>query len=169
MLTLPGDRPPDNTAEVKTSYGETGKNDQAAEQSVCVFINNYRPSPAAGAADDWSDYTSTIRDLPFLDDKAVKVEMLQSDRFPQAGLHCRNSDVRPAPELQDQHLIQEVTMEETSAASRRLQDGGGLFEFNMAAPGKREDNCFICSACGQSFDSFSLFQRHECKNICEQL
>lgn len=133
-----------------SAYGETVKN--AAEQSVCVFLNNYHLSSAAGAANDWRDYTPTVSGPPFLD---AKVGTLQGDAFSPMEL-------TQAP---DQHVIQEVTVGE---------DGGG-FAYGASAEGKHDDdagattqNRFICSACGRSFENFAAFQSHQCKHVTEQ-
>ncbi|XP_044076678.1 zinc finger protein 135-like [Siniperca chuatsi] len=149
----------------------------ATEQNVCVLLPDvkYHLSPAAGAANEQQGYTSPIKDLPFLDHKE-KEEMMHNDQYSVMGIQSRSSDMTLAPELQDQHITQEVAVNDYTAVSDRTHEGG-VFEFNMTASGDHQDNCggdttrqncFICSTCGQSFDSFSLFQRHQCKNITEQ-
>nr|XP_020441815.1 oocyte zinc finger protein XlCOF6-like [Monopterus albus] len=114
-----------------------------------------------------------IKDPPFLDNKE-KDEMMHNDQYSMIGMQSGSSDV--APELQDRHVTQEAAVNEYSTVSDRIQEGEVL-ELNVTASGSHEDgyggdstgpNCFICSNCGQSFDAFSLFQRHLCKNITEQ-
>ncbi|XP_074508193.1 uncharacterized protein LOC141777640 [Sebastes fasciatus] len=149
------------------------------EETVCVLLHDvkYHLSPAAGAANEQQGYTSPIRDLPFLDDKD-KEEMMHSDEYSMLGMQPRSSDMTLVPELQDQHVAPELAVNEFTAVSDRTHEGG-VFEFNMTASGNHVDNCggedaaarqncFICSTCGQSFDSFSSFQRHQCQNIPEQ-
>ncbi len=153
------------------------KSSDATEQNVCVLLHDikYRLSPAAGAAGGQQGYTSPIKDLPFLDHKD-KGEMMHNGQYSMMGMQSGISDMTLAPELQDQHITQEAAVNEYTAVSDRTHEGR-VFEFSMAASGDHEDNCgsdatrqncFICSTCGQSFDSFSLFQRHQCKNVPEQ-
>lgn len=135
------------------------------EQNVCILLQDvkYHLSPAAGATNEQQGYTSPIKDLPFLDHKE------KEDPFSLMGIQTRSSDLTLAPELHEQNMIQEVTVNEFTAAGGRTQ-GGGVFEYDMTTSDGLEggdataQNCFICSACGQSFDSFSLFQTHQCNN-----
>ncbi|XP_078120244.1 uncharacterized protein LOC144526566 [Sander vitreus] len=147
------------------------------DQTVCVLLHDakYHLNPAAGAANGQQGFTSPIRDLPFLDDKE-KEETMHNNQYSMMGMQSRSSDMTLAPELQDQHIASEAAVNEYTALSDRTREGG-VFEFNMSASGNQADNCdgdaarqngFICSSCGQSFDSFNLFQRHQCKNITEQ-
>ncbi|XP_054481115.1 zinc finger protein 236 [Anoplopoma fimbria] len=146
------------------------------EQTVCVLLRDvkYHLSPAPGASNEQQGFTSPIRDLPFLDDKE-KDEMMHIDQYSAMCMQTRRSDL--TLELQDQHLAAELSANEYAAVSDRTHEAGG-FEFSTTASGNHTDNggaedatgqnCFICSTCGQSFDSFSLFQRHQCKSITEQ-
>lgn len=151
------------------------KSGDAIDQNVCVLLPDvrYPLSPAAEAANEQQGYTSSIKDLPFLDHKGN--EEMTSDQYSVMGMQSTSSDMTLAPELQDQHIRQEVAVNEFTAVSDRTHEGG-VFEFNLTASGYHQDNCgrnangqncFICSSCGQSFDSFSLFQRHQCKTITE--
>ncbi|XP_070701065.1 zinc finger protein 208-like [Pempheris klunzingeri] len=153
------------------------KSSDATEQNVCLLLHDvkYHLSPAAGPANEQQGYTSPMKELPFLN-HTEKEEMTHNDQYPVMGMPSRSSDVTLAPELQDQHITPEVAVSEYTAARDRTHEGAA-FEFNMTASGDHEDgcggdanrqNCFICSTCGQSFNSFSLFQRHQCKNITEQ-
>ncbi|XP_032362864.1 zinc finger protein 629 [Etheostoma spectabile] len=143
------------------------------DQTVCVLLHDakYHLSPAAGAANGQQGFTSPIRDLPFLDDKE-KEETVHNNQYSMMGMQSRSSDMTLAPELQDHHTAPDAAVNEYTALSDRTREGG-VFEFNMSASGNQADNCdrqncFICSSCGQSFDSFNLFQRHQCKSITEQ-
>lgn len=145
----------------------TEKSSDATDQTVCVLLHDVKHlSP------EQQGYTSPIKDLPFLDDKE-KEGMMHSDQYSVMGMQSRSSDLTLAPELQDEHDTQEVAVNDYSPVIDRTQEVG-VFEFNMTASGYHEGSCggdatrqnsFICSNCGQSFDSFSLFQRHQCKNI----
>uniref|UniRef100_UPI003AAD53E4 uncharacterized protein n=1 Tax=Centroberyx gerrardi TaxID=166262 RepID=UPI003AAD53E4 len=141
--------------------------------SVVSHDIKYRLSPAGGAASEQRGYASPSKDLPFLDDKE-KLEMMQNNPYAIMGMQSRSSDMLIAPEMHDHPTAEEVAVNEYSAATNRTQE---VFEFDMTGSGNLEDNCsvdatkqncFICSTCGQSFDSFSHFQRHQCKNIGEQ-
>ncbi|KAK2896015.1 hypothetical protein Q8A73_015503 [Channa argus] len=150
---------------------ETDKSSVAAEQSICVLLHDVKYlSPAAGAVGEQQGYASPSNNLLFVDDKD-KEDVVHSDQY---SVIPRNSDVTAAPELQHQHVAQELAVI-YSPASDRTQDGG-VFELHMIGSGSHEDVCdgdtakqssFICSSCGQSFDSFTLFQRHQCKTIAE--
>ncbi|KAM7400156.1 hypothetical protein PAMA_004718 [Pampus argenteus] len=159
------------TAPDQSQLWTTGtvKSDDAAEQSVCVFLNDvkYHLSPA-----DQREYASPIKDLPLLDDKE-KVEMIHNSLMEIQG---RSSDMTLAPDLQDHHATQEMAVNDYTTGSDRTQEGSVL-DFNMAGSGNCENNCseganrqnrFICSTCGQSFARFSSFQTHQCKVITEQ-
>ncbi|XP_029309134.1 uncharacterized protein LOC115022306 [Cottoperca gobio] len=137
------------------------------EQTVCAHLHdvNYHLSPAAGAAAEQQGYTSPIHHLPFLDAKE-KEEMICDDQYSMMA------DMTVAPELHHPHTAPEVSVSEYTAASDRTHEGGVL-EFHSSALGNcgedaARQNCFICSTCGQSFDSFGLFQRHQCKDITER-
>ncbi|XP_040910525.1 sal-like protein 3 isoform X2 [Toxotes jaculatrix] len=152
------------------------KSSDATEQTVCVLLHDvkYHISPAAGAANEQQGYTSPIKDLPCLDNKE-KEETMHHDQYSVMGMQS-SSDRTLTSELRDQHITQEVDVNNYCAVSDRTQEGIA-FEFNTTASISHEDNCgrdtarqncFICSSCGQSFESFSLFQQHQCKSICEQ-
>ncbi|KAK2822782.1 hypothetical protein Q5P01_022847 [Channa striata] len=142
----------------------TEKCSNASEQSICVLLHDVKYlSPAAAAASGQQGCTSPSNDLLFVDDKDED-ETLNNDQYSvtQSG----NS------ELHGRHVAQEVAVI-YSQASDRTQDGG-VFEVQLMGAGGHEDVCdgdatkqnsFICSRCGQSFDSFSLFQRHQCETF----
>ena len=109
------------------------KSGDATEQNVCVLLQHdvkYHLSPAAGASNEQQGYTSPIKDLPFLDEKE-KDEMMHNDQYSMMGMQSTSSDMTLPPELQDQHITQEVTVTQE----------GGVFEFNMTTSGDHEDNC----------------------------
>ncbi|XP_061695960.1 zinc finger protein 316-like [Syngnathoides biaculeatus] len=43
------------------------------------------------------------------------------------------------------------------------QEDGTILDFGLPSSDSTQ-NCYICSACGQSFDSYHLFERHQCKS-----
>ncbi|XP_068457180.1 zinc finger protein Xfin-like [Clinocottus analis] len=137
-----------------------------AEQTVCVLLQHdakYRL--AASAAAEQRGYTPPAGELPFLDAKD-KEGMMHNGQYSAMG---------------EQHLAPETPVNDYVAASGDGPRAGGGFEFNMAAASGShvEDgataatttaaapNCFICSTCGQSFDCFGSFERHQCANIPE--
>lgn len=144
----------------------TEKSSDATDQTVCVLKHDVKHlSP------EQPGYTSPINNLPFLDAKE-KEEMMHGDHYSLMGMQSRSSDLTLAPELQDGHVIQVVAVNDYSPVIDSTQEVG-VFEFNMTASGNHEGSrggdatrrkCFICSNCGQRFDSFSLFQRHQCKD-----
>ncbi|KAK5860351.1 hypothetical protein PBY51_021836 [Eleginops maclovinus] len=134
------------------------------EQTVCVLLcdGEYHLSPAAGETNEQQDYTLPISELPFLGPKE-KGDVMHNDQY--SMMHSRNSDMTLAPSLQDQH---ETTVSEYTAVRTRE---GGAFDLNIpdsCGGDTTAQNCFICSSCGQSFDSFGLFERHQCKGVTEQ-
>lgn len=76
-------------------------------------------------------------------------------------------------QVQGHAMKQEVAVH-TFAITNDSPHKGDVFEVNLMASGDHEGsseqqdfsghNCFICSSCGQSFNSFGLFQMHQCKN-----
>lgn len=167
----------DNSAEVlnQSQLWTSGleKSIDATDPNVCVLLPEVRYS-LTEAANEQQGYTSPSKDLSFLDHKGND-QMMISDQYSVMGMQSTSSDVTVAPKLQDQHIPQEVAVNQFSAVSDGTHDGG-VFEFNVSTPGNQQDscgqqangqNCYICSSCGQSFDSFNLFQRHQCKTITE--
>lgn len=163
----------DNSAEVshQSQLWTSGleKSIDATDPNVCVLLPEvrYPLSPATEAANEQQGYTSPIKDLSFLDHKRND-QMMISDQYSVMGMQSTSSH-----KLQDHHIPQEVAMNEFSAMSDGTHEGG---MFHVSAPGNQQDNCgqqangqncYICSSCGQSFDSFNLFQRHQCKTITE--
>ncbi|KAK5889439.1 hypothetical protein CesoFtcFv8_015444 [Champsocephalus esox] len=122
------------------------------EQTVC---DKYHLSP--------TDYTPHVSDLPFLGAKE-KGDMMHNDQY--SMMHSRNTNMPLVPELQDQHVDQEAVSEYTAVRDRTQE--GGVFDFDLSDGDATRQNCFICSSCGQSFHSFSLFQRHPCQSVTEQ-
>ncbi|XP_070774823.1 zinc finger protein 107-like [Enoplosus armatus] len=146
MFTMPDNQPLKNLAEPKTglaaleeqlpgsSYGEA-----VGEQTVM-----YHLSPGAGAASEQQGYTSPIKDLPFLDHKE-KEEMMHNDQYSMMGMQSRSSDVTLAPELQDQHVTQEVAVNEYTARHQCK---------NIPEPS------FSCEICGKIFNQMSILKLH---------
>lgn len=159
-----------NQSQLWTSGLE--KSTDATDPNVRVLLPEvrYPLSPATEAANEQQGYTSPIKDLSFLDHKGND-QMLISDQYSVMGMQLTSSDVTVAPKLRDQHIPKGVAVNEFGAMSDGTHEGG-VFEFNVSAPGNQQDscgqqangqNCYICSSCGQSFDSFNLFQGHQCK------
>ncbi|AWP03670.1 putative zinc finger protein 236-like [Scophthalmus maximus] len=161
-----------------SGLGKSGDDDDddAMVRTVCVLSHDvkYQLGPAAANGQQGYACTSPVKDLPFVNDRE-KEEMMHNDQYAAMGLQSRSSDLALASELQDQRATREAAVNDYGAASDGTLDGAA-FELDMTSTGDHEDNCggdasrqncFICSSCGQSFDSFSLFQRHLCKNIPE--
>lgn len=152
------------------------KSGEATEPNICVLVPDvrYPLSPASEVADEQQGQTSPIKAPPFMDHKENEA-VLTSDQYSVMGIHSTSCDMSLAPELQDQQIVQEVAVNEYGAVSDGTFEGC-VFEFDPTASSNHENscgqdtngqNCFICSSCGKSFDSFSLFQRHQCGNIPE--
>ncbi|XP_047446546.1 zinc finger protein 236-like [Mugil cephalus] len=148
---------------------------EAPEESVCVLLQDvkFHLSPAAGAPGELQGYPTPIKHPPFLDKE--KEDVLHNHQYSVRGMQPRSLEITLAPEPHDQHIKHEVSGNDYSAASDGSH-GGGVFEFNVTASSDHEDICgdapgensFICSSCGQSFESFNMFQRHQCEKITEQ-
>ncbi|XP_077415445.1 uncharacterized protein LOC144044733 [Vanacampus margaritifer] len=50
-----------------------------------------------------------------------------------------------------------------SQAGMATHEDGTILDFGQLPSSDSSQNCYICSSCGQSFDSFVLFERHQCK------
>ncbi|XP_058487520.1 zinc finger protein 236-like [Solea solea] len=169
--------------------GMEGESGDAMVRTVRVLSHDvkYHLSPAADGEQQEQQqqqqqqeqgYTCTSpgKDVPFLHDQEKK-DMMHGGQYSVMAMQ-RSTDMTLTSEFQDQHITREVVVSDYGAVGLDASREGAAFEFNMAAAtGNREDscggdatrhNCFICSGCGQSFDSFSLFQRHQCPNITEQ-
>ncbi|XP_051809314.1 oocyte zinc finger protein XlCOF8.4-like [Acanthochromis polyacanthus] len=152
------------------------KSNDAPEQTSCLLLQDvkYHLSPAAGVSEQ-QEYTSPVKDLAFHDNKE-KESVMHIDQYPVLGMQPGSSDLTLAAESHDQRLTHEVSVNDYSSVSGRTHEGG-FFELTMTASGEHEDggvgdaprqNSFICASCGQSFDSFTMFQRHQCEQITEQ-
>lgn len=128
------------------------------DQTVCVLVQNvkYHLGSPAGGADELQ------RDISIKDSASPNRE--KEEQYSVVALQPRSSDAADALKLNDS---QEVVVSDYCSVN---QDGA--FEFKMAASGSFEDTCgvdatrqssYICSNCGQSFDSFSKFQEHRCE------
>ncbi|XP_060940540.1 uncharacterized protein LOC133018237 [Limanda limanda] len=162
---LSQERPDGGTVALDQSELWTSGTEQSREATVqtdCVIQSHdikCELSPATATVPPGCTCASPIKDLPFLNDKE-NVHMMHLDFL--------------ASELQDQHAAREVN--NRVSASVGTGEGAG-FEIDMTSLGNHEyhedscdgarGNCFICSSCGQSFDTFILFQHHPCKNISD--
>lgn len=154
---------------------EIEKSGDAADQNVFVLLPEvrYPISPAAVTANEHQGFTAPINALPFSEHK--NSEQMDGDQYSVLGMQSTCSSMTVGPELRDQHTKQEVAVNDFAAVSDRTHKGN-VFEFNLTTLGQHQDNtgeeanghnCFICSSCGQSFDSFTFFQRHQCTNVTE--
>ncbi|XP_061652526.1 zinc finger protein 814-like isoform X2 [Phyllopteryx taeniolatus] len=50
-----------------------------------------------------------------------------------------------------------------SQVGMAAHEDGTILDFGLPSSDSTQ-NCYICSACGQSFDSYHLFERHQCKS-----
>ncbi|XP_037837765.1 zinc finger protein 865-like [Kryptolebias marmoratus] len=138
-----------------TSVAE--KSTEPPDPTVCVLLQDvkYHLGSPAGGADEQQGYTSPMKD-PNCPDSREKEE-----QYSVMAMQPRSSDVADA---------QEVVVRDYCSVSNRVHQEGA-FEFKMAASSSFEDTCrqsgYICSNCGQSFDSFSKFQEHRCENPSE--
>lgn len=140
----------------------------AAEQNVCAFVPS-RSSCPYEVTDKQQECTSPRKNLPFADHKPSG-ELMTSDQLVM-GIQS-TSELTLAPGVHNQTRKQEMVVHEFTIANDR-PDEGDVFEVNPIASGDLEEsceqdsghNCFICSSCGKSFDSFSVFQMHQCNNL----
>lgn len=144
------------------------------EQNICalalvpdVSCQSSRPYEAA---DKKQECTSTRKNLPFFNHKPSG-ELMTSDQLVM-GIQS-TSELTLAPVVHDQTRKQEIVIHEFTITNNRPHKGD-VFEVNPIASGDLEEsskqdfsghNCFICSSCGKSFDSFSVFQMHQCNNL----
>lgn len=149
-----------------TLGGETSAD--ATEQNVCAFVPNVscRGSCPYEVADKQQECTSPRKNLPFVDPKPSG-EAMTSDQLVM-GIQSA-SQLTLAPGVHNQTRKQEMALHEFSLTNDRPHKGD-VFEVDPMASGDLEesseqDNCFICSSCGKSFDSFSVFQMHPCNNL----
>ncbi|XP_021165590.2 zinc finger protein 865 [Fundulus heteroclitus] len=130
------------------------------DQSVCVLLQDvkYHVGSAAAGGSEQQGFASPLNDLAFIDNKA------QEDQYSTAALQHRTSDL-------SHELAARDFCPERDGVS---QDG--VYEFTLRASDRYEDACggdparqnYICSSCGQSFDSFHIFQEHQCDKVPEQ-
>lgn len=144
----------------------TDKSSDAADQTSFLLIHDVRH-----VSPEQQGNTPPVDDLPFLQGKETD-GLMHSGHRPLMRMQSGSSDLTPAPELQDERHLQAVAADGYSPAMDRTQEFG-VFGFDTGASGNDEGSCggdasrhkcFICLNCRQSFDSFSLFERHQCKN-----
>lgn len=125
------------------------------DPTICVLLQDvkYRLGSPAGRADEPQEYTSQIKDLTCPDKETYSV----------MDMEPRSSDVANALKLTD---AQEVVVGDFCSVSDRIHQDEA-YDFNTAASGSFQDpsrqSSYICSNCGQSFDSFGTFQEHRCE------
>lgn len=143
----------------------------ATEQNVCALVPNAScPSTRFyEAADKQEECTSPGKSLPFVDHKP-NGELMTNEQLVM-GIQS-TSELTLAPLMHNQTRKQETVVHEFAIKNNRPHKGG-IFEVNSIASGDLESseqdfpgyNCFICSSCGKSFDSFNVFQMHQCNNL----
>ncbi|XP_028283236.1 uncharacterized protein LOC114449624 [Parambassis ranga] len=144
----------------------SGTEKSSDELSVGVLLQDVKYCPPA--ANEQQGFTpAAVKGLPFVDHKE-KEDMTQthSDPYSVTGIQPRRADVTP-----DQHVAQEVAVNDYGAASDTTHNGGD-FEFTVMASGSHQDNrrgvvamqnSYICANCGKNFENFNLFQMHQCE------
>lgn len=141
----------------------------ATEQNICSLLpDDVCPnSRICEAVEKQQGCTSPRKSLPFVEHKPIE-QLMTSDQLVM-GMQS-TSDLTLAPEMQDHTMKQEVAVHDFTIAN----DKGDVFEVNLIPSGDNEgrseqhfsgNNYFICSSCRKSFDSFSLFQMHQCNNL----
>ena len=161
----------DNSSEVPENLhlwtSTMEKSGDAPDQTVCILLQDVKYlSPTAN---EQQGYLSSVKDLAFINNKE-KEAMMHSDQYSFMGVQPRNSEQAVVPEPH------EVAVSDYSAVSGGTHQGSVL-EFSVTPSDSQEDsygrdvtrqNGYICSSCGQSFDSFNMFQEHQCEKIPEQ-
>lgn len=159
------------------------------EQNVFVLIPEVRypissaEAVAVGAGNGQQGFTSPLTDLlPFSEHRDAAEEM-SSDQYSVLRVQAGSSSLAVGCEPEDQHTRQEVTTLSDLPAGGSGTANGNVFEFGVAVMDHHQDqlpdlhqdhhqgaeanghNCYICSSCGQSCDSFASFQRHQCTSV----
>lgn len=147
------------------------KSEDATEQNVCALVPDVScpSSRPYKAADKQPDCTSPRKNLPFLNHKPSG-ELMNSDDQLFLGIQP-SSELTVTPVMHDQRK-QEIVIHEFTLTNDRPHKGG-VFKVNPPVSGNLEEssehgfsgrNSYICSSCGKCFDSFSVFQMHQCNN-----
>ncbi|XP_038135283.1 zinc finger protein 189-like [Cyprinodon tularosa] len=136
------------------------ENMESPDEPMCVLLQDvkYHHGSPGGGASEQQGFTSQMKDLAFIDNKAKK------DPYLAVGLQQRTSN-----------LSHELAAGDFCSESDAINQEG-VYEFNRRASDSYEDGCsgdpsrqnYICSSCGQSFDSFHIFQEHQCEKVSEQ-
>lgn len=136
-------------------------------------------------------FTSPITDLLPFPEQRDTAEQMSSEQYSVLRVQAPSSSLTVSYELRDQHMRQEVTSSDLPAGGSGTPNGN-VFEFSVGALGHHQDhrqyhpqdhhqdhhqdhlgaeanvyNCYICSSCGQSCDSFASFQRHQCTSAAQ--
>lgn len=163
---------------------ESGGGD-AADQNVFVLIPEVRypvsSAEAVGGSNGQQVFTSPLTDLlPFSEHRDAGEE-INSDQYSVLRLQARSSSLAVGCEPENRHTRQEVTLCDLPAGGSGTANGNA-FEFDVVVMDQHQDqrldlqedtsvaeanghNCYICSSCGQSCDTFASFQRHQCTSI----
>lgn len=168
---------------------EMQKSGDATDQNVFLLIPEvkYPISSVAAVGVEGSNgqqgFTSPITDLlPFPEHRDAG-EQMNSEQYSVLRVQAPSSSLTVCSELRDQHTRQEVALRDLPAEGSGTPNGNVL-EFGVGSLGHHQAlhqdhlqdhpgaeangyNCYICSSCGQSCDSFASFQRHQCTSAAQ--
>lgn len=146
-----------------------------------------------GGSNRQQGFTSPLTDLlPFSEHRDAG-EDLSIEQFSVLRVQAGSSSLAVGCEPEGQRTRQEGTLSDLPAGGSGAFNGNA-FEFGVAVLEQRQDhhqdhhqdlhqdlhqdhrqdhsgaeanghNCYICSSCGQSCDSFASFQRHQCTSV----
>lgn len=158
-----------------------------ADQNVFVLIPEVRypissaEAATVGGSNRQQGFTSPLTDLLPFSEHTDAGEEMSSEQYSVLRVQAGSSSLAVGREPEDQHTRQEVALSDLPAGGSGTSNGNA-FEF-VAVLDQRQDlhqdlhqdhhqehsgseanghNCYICSLCGQSCDSFASFQRHQC-------
>lgn len=159
----------------------------AADQNVFVLIPEVRyPISSAeavtvGGSNGQQGFTSPLTDLLPFSEQRDAGEEVSSDQYSVLRVQAGSSSLAVGCEHENHHTRQEAALSELPAGGSGTATGNAL-EFGVVAMDHQQDqrldlqqdtsaaeanghNCYICSSCGQSCDTFASFQRHQCTSI----
>lgn len=154
------------------------RSDAAADQNVFVLIPEVRypisAAEAAGGSDGQQGINSPLADLlPFSEHRDEGDEM-SGEQYSALRVPAGSSGL-----AENHHARHEAASNDLPAGGSGTANGNA-FEFGVVVMDRHQDqrldlqqdtaeanghNCYICSSCGQSCDTFASFQRHQCTSI----
>lgn len=172
---------------------EMESNGNVADQNVFVLIPEVRypissaeAAASVGGSNGQQGFTSPLADLLPFSEQRDAAEGMSSDQYSVLRVQAGSSGLAVGCEPEDQRGRQEVTLSDLPAGGSGTANGNA-FEFGVAVMDQHQDqlpdlqhdlqqdhhqgaeanghNCYICSSCGQSCDSFASFQRHQCTSV----